>query len=85
MILGHSFVQRLHKDLKDNFDDRTKQNSDLQQAYIQLFGVFFSVLHISMFLVSLLVIPSCSYAIVSRVLTVSLAKYPYTCLEGQAF
>ena len=39
MILGHSFVQRLHKDLKDNFDDRTKQNSDLQHAYIQLFGV----------------------------------------------
>ena len=38
MILGHSFVRRLHKDLEDKFDDRAKRDFDLQDAYIQLFG-----------------------------------------------
>lgn len=38
MILGHSFVRRLHKDLEDKFDDRAKRDFDLQDAYIRLFG-----------------------------------------------
>ena len=39
MILGHSFVRRLHKDLHDNFEDRAKRVFDLQEAYVRLFGV----------------------------------------------
>ena len=38
MILGHSFVRRLHKDLEDKFDDHVKRDFDLQDAYIRPFG-----------------------------------------------
>ena len=39
MILGHSFVKRLQKDLENLFDDRTKPNFNMEEVKVRLFGV----------------------------------------------
>jgi hypothetical protein len=39
LVFGHSFVKRLHRDLRSNFDVRAALSFNIQRASVQLHGI----------------------------------------------
>jgi hypothetical protein len=39
LVFGHSFVKRLHRDLRSNFDVRAALSFNIQRASVKLYGI----------------------------------------------